>query len=83
MPDHDRIQQILDLHLKEAKRPVDVMFKKKGNKAEITYVNDKTKGLPSWIKLGDSFPYKDVEKLEANWEVYNADGWKQKDGFIV
>jgi len=65
------------------KAPVDIMFKKKGNKAELTYVNPKSKGLPNWVKQGGSFPYQDIVDLEQDFGVYNAEGWTQKDGFIV
>jgi hypothetical protein len=70
----------IDQYLNEGKYPVDVMFTSKGGKYTITYINPKTKGLPSWVKKG---PVKSMQDLEADFEVYNADGRTEKNGYIV
>jgi hypothetical protein len=68
-------------YINEGKYPVDVMFTSKANKFTITYVNPKTKGLPAWVKKGNTV--KDMQDLEASFEVYNADGRTEKNGFII
>ena len=84
MPNHDRIQEILDLHLNEGKEKVDVGFVWiKGGGAKITYINPKTKGLPSWVKMGDEIDRKKFTPLEADFEVYNADGHTIKNGYVI
>jgi hypothetical protein len=70
----------IDQYLNEGKYPVDVMFTSKGGKYTITYINPKTKGLPSWVKKG---PVKSMQDLEADFEVYNAEGRTEKNGFIT
>ena len=83
MPDHKRIQEILDTHLNEAKRSVDVMFKMNGNKSTITYVSKKAKNLPTWVKVGATGDTKTVTALEADWEVYTDAGWEESNGFVT
>lgn len=82
---HKKIDDIVDTYLTEAKRKVDVMFKYNNGKIKITYVNPKGKKKPDWLKVGAELKSDMIGHLEMEYdlEVYNADGWKQKDGFIV
>jgi hypothetical protein len=86
MSHHKRIDEIVEFHLSEAKKPVDIGFEfigKDMNNVKITYINPKAKNLPHWAKVGATVKSKEFQSSEADWEVYNLDGRTVKDGYVI
>ena len=84
---HDRIDEIVKSHLSEAnKRRADIGFEYIGKdmkQIKITYINPNSKNLPNWAQVGKKMPTKAFIGFENKFEIYNTDGWKIKDGYVI